>query len=108
MSSLDVLENDTIDTVCRNCRTLFYHVPKYVNGDPRNIGYIAHWDGVSPFGTSGGHSTGAIDVNVGNMCKNKKNRANQGFVVGFVRCFKTQDELQSFWILPLSHWLMEL
>ena len=48
MSSLDVLENDTIETVCRRCRTLFYHVPKYVNGDPRILGTLHTGMGLVP------------------------------------------------------------
>ena len=41
--------------------------PKYASGDPRNMVYIAHCDGFSLFGTSGGHLTGVIDVKIGNM-----------------------------------------
>ena len=96
ISSLDVLENDTVNITCPSCRNLFNHSPKYASGDPRNIVYIAHWDGFSPFGTSGGHSTGVIDVKIGNMCKNKRNHSDQVFVVGFVPCFKTPDETPEF------------
>ena len=71
---------------------MFNHSLKYTVGDPRNIVYIAHWDGFSPFGTSGGHSTGVVDVKLGNMCKNKRNHADQVYVVGFVPCYKTPDE----------------
>jgi len=34
-------------------------VPKFVNGDPRNIGLIGHWDGWQPgFGHVSSHSSG--------------------------------------------------
>ena len=68
IASLDVLEDHTINIVCPSCRNLFNHAPKYASGDPRNIVYIAHRDGFSAFGTSGGHSMGVIDVKIGNMC----------------------------------------
>ena len=96
IASIDVLEDNTVNIVCHSCRNVFNHAPKYRNGDPRNIVYIAHWDGFSPFGTSGGHSTGVIDVKIENMCKNKRNHADQVFVVGFVPCYKTPDETPEF------------
>ena len=96
IASYDVLENNTVDIICPNCRNLFNHAAQYVSGDPRNIVYIAHWDGFSPFGTSGGHSTGVIDVKVANMSKTKRNHADQVFVVGFVPCYKTPDETPEF------------
>ena len=92
----DVLEDDTVDIICPHCRNVFKHEPKYASGDPRNIVYIAHWDGFSPFGTSGGHSTGVIDVKIANMSKSKRCHADQVFVVGFVPCFKTPDETPEF------------
>ena len=95
----DVLEDHTVKIVCPSCRNLFNHAPMYAGGDPSNIGYIAHWDGFSPFGTSGGHSTGVIDVKIGNMCLNKQNHSGQVYVVGFVPSFKTRMTPQSFWIL---------
>ena len=96
IADCDVLENDTVNIICPNCRNVFNHAPKYANGDPRNIVYIAHWDGFSPFGTSGGHSTGVIDVKIANMSKSKRNHSDQVFVVGFVPCFKTPDETPEF------------
>ena len=96
IATLGVLENDTVNIVCKSCRNVFEHAPRYASGDPRNIVYIAHWDGFSPFGTSGGHSTGVIDVKIGNMCKNKRNHADQVFVVGFVPCFQLPDENPEF------------
>lgn len=96
IASYDVLENNTVDIICPNCRSLFNHAAQYVSGDPRNIVYIAHWDGFSPFGTSGGHSTRVIDVKVANMSKTKQNHADQVFVVGFVPCYKTPDETPEF------------
>ena len=96
IASYDVLQDDTVDIVCPSCRNVFNHAPKYSSGDPRNIVYIAHWDGFSPFGTSGGHSTGVIDVKIANMSKSKRNHADQVFVVGFVPCYKTPDETPEF------------
>ena len=91
----------------------FNHAPEYRKGDPRNIVYIAHWDGFSPFGTSGGHSTGVIDVKIANTCKNKRNHADQVFVVGFVPCFKIPDETPEFldpFLTPLRNeiWMVSL
>ena len=88
----------------------FNHAPEYRNGDPRNIVYIAHWDGFSPFGTSGGHSTGVIDVEIANTCKNKRNHADQVFVVGFVPCFKIPDETPEFldpFLTPLMNEIVD-
>ena len=75
---------------------MFKHEPKYASGGPRNIVYTAHWDGLSPFGTSGGHSTGVIDVKIAHMSKRKRCHPDQVFVVGFVPCFKTRDETPEF------------
>lgn len=97
IASLDVLEDDTVNIVCPSCRNLFSHAPKYASGDPKNIVYIAHWGGFRTFGTSGGHSTGVIDVKIGNMCKNKRNHSDEVYVVGFVTSFKTPDETPAFW-----------
>ena len=96
IASHDVLEDGTVDIICSNCRIVFNHVPTYAHGDPRNIVYIAHWDGFSLFGTFGGHSTGVIDVKIANMSKDKRNHPDQVFVVGFVPCFKTPDETPEF------------
>lgn len=69
-------ESGVVNLICYNCRKLFRHTPRYAKGDPRNIVYIAHWDGFSPFGTSGGHSTGVLDVKIGNCYKEKRNHVS--------------------------------
>ena len=47
-----------VPVTCPHCFTKFSHIPKYANGDPRNLALIAHWDGWQPFATSIKHSCG--------------------------------------------------
>ncbi|PFX15062.1 hypothetical protein AWC38_SpisGene20739 [Stylophora pistillata] len=55
LSAADVLQAPTLpdghrELYCENCCTTFLHRPAFVNGDPRNIAYIGHWDSFQPFG----------------------------------------------------------
>ena len=38
------------------------YLPKYANGDPRNVALIGHWDGWQPFSTSIKHSCGMLKI----------------------------------------------
>ena len=59
------------------------HKPEYANGDPRNLAFIGHWDGCSPYKHSN-HSSGAIEVTVANMRKSERLKVEEVYVLGFV------------------------
>jgi len=68
---------------CPLCYNMFTHEVQYVNGDPRNLAYIGHWDGWSPY-KHGNHSCGAIEITVANMGKNERMKMEEIYVIGFV------------------------
>lgn len=51
-------ENGVFSLTCEECGTHQQHHLKYARGDPRNIALIGHWDGWTPFGLPGKHSSG--------------------------------------------------
>lgn len=51
-------ETGEFSLVCDECGTRQQQHPKFAHGDPRNVALIGHWDGWSPFGMPGKHSSG--------------------------------------------------
>ena len=47
-----------LSITCSHCYNVFNHLPRYANGDPRNLALIGHWDGWQPFSSSNKHSCG--------------------------------------------------
>ena len=68
---------------CPKCYNTFSYKVKYAKGDPRNLAYIGHWDGWSPY-KSGNHKCGAIEVSVATMSKQERCKVDEVYVVGFV------------------------
>ena len=68
---------------CPNCYNTFSYKVKYAKGDPRNLAYIGHWDGWSPY-KSGNHKCGAIEVSVATMNKQERCKVDEVYVIGFV------------------------
>ena len=52
------IQTREISMNCPECHTEFIHEMKIVNGNPRNIALIGHWDGWQPFSTSSKHGSG--------------------------------------------------
>ena len=122
---------------CPECHSEFTHEPKLVNGDPRNIALIGHWDGWQPFSTSSKHSsgicmhdtilvkciakqntlhnyyycTGAIEVSIATMRKADRCHTDEVYVCGFVPSYllpnKRPNSLDPF-LLPLIEEIEEL
>ena len=68
---------------CPKCYNTFSYKVKHAKGDPRNLAYIGHWDGWSPY-KSGNHKCGAIEVSVATMSKQERCKVDEVYVVGFV------------------------
>lgn len=79
-----------VELECPDCFTTFCHTPKYAAGDPRNLAYIGHWDGWSPFRSS--HKSGAIEVTIANMLKQERCSTNEVYVIGFVPVNKVPND----------------
>lgn len=47
---------------CPECHSEFIHEMKLVNGDPRSIALIGHWDGWQSFSTSSKHGSGIYQL----------------------------------------------
>ncbi|XP_020896396.1 uncharacterized protein LOC110235289 [Exaiptasia diaphana] len=111
IAACDGFDNgSSVKIICHQCRKIFTHIPTFTKGDPRNIVYIAHWDGFTPFETTGGHSTGVLDVKIGNIAKRKRNHTDQVYVVGFVPSSKTPDDTPGFldpFLTPLINEIVE-
>ena len=60
LGSNHVQQAHEISVNCPECHSEFTHSIKIVNGDPRNIALIGHWDGWQPFSTSTKHSSGIL------------------------------------------------
>uniref|UniRef100_A0A7M5XBD8 Uncharacterized protein n=1 Tax=Clytia hemisphaerica TaxID=252671 RepID=A0A7M5XBD8_9CNID len=59
-----------VNVDCYHCDHRQTIQPKFASGDPRNLGFIGHWDGWSPnFGRGTSRSTGSIEISVANMEK---------------------------------------
>ena len=72
---------------CLSCAVTFPHVIQKVTGDPRNIAYLLHWDGFQPFDGKYNHGSGAIEVQIANMCKEDRQKQSEIFGVGFVPAY---------------------
>lgn len=68
---------------CPNCYCEFTYKVKHAKGDPRNLAYIGHWDGWSPY-KSGNHKCGAIEVSIATMRKQERCTIDEVYVIGFV------------------------
>lgn len=68
---------------CPNCYNTFSYKVKHAKGDPRNLAYIGHWDGWSPY-KSGNHKCGAIEVSIATMSKQERCKVDEVYVTGFV------------------------
>ena len=68
---------------CPECYNTFSYKVKHVKGDPRNLAYIGHWDGWSPY-KSRDHKCGGIEVSVATMSKQERCKVGEVYVVGFV------------------------
>ena len=68
---------------CPKCYNTFTHEVKHAKGDPRNLAYIGHWDGWSPY-KSGNHKCGAIEVSIATMSKLERCSVDEVYVTGFV------------------------
>lgn len=77
----DANSEEIVEIECPYCFNIFRHIPKYANG-PRNIAYIGHWDGWSPFRSS--HKSGAIEVTIATMLKQERCSVREVYVLGFV------------------------
>ena len=51
-----------LSIICPHCFSAFNHLPRYTNGDPRNLALIGHWDGWQPFSSSNKHNCGKKDL----------------------------------------------
>lgn len=72
---------------CQSCTVTVAHTIQKVNGDPRNLAYILHWDGFQPFDGKYNHGSGAIEVQIANMSKKDRQKQSEIFVVGFVPAY---------------------
>ena len=82
-SSPDGNEGEKLVT-CPYCKEVFTHKMEMASGDPRNLAYILHWDGFQPFDGKYNHGSGALEVQIANMCKEDRQKQCEIFVVGFV------------------------
>ena len=73
--------------ICRNCHAEFEHQPELVRGSPLNLALIAHWDGWESVG-SGYRGSGSIEVSIGNLFKNVRNRDEEVYVVEFIPAYQ--------------------
>lgn len=64
-------------------KVLECHKVKNAKEDPRNLAYIGHWNGWSPY-KSGNHKCGAIEVSVATMSKQERCQVDEIYVIGFV------------------------
>ena len=72
---------------CPHCTVTVAHTIRKVNGNPRNLAYIVHWDGFQPFDGRCNHRSGAIEVQIANMSKEYRQKQSEVFVVGFVPAY---------------------
>lgn len=72
---------------CPHCAVTGAQTVKKVHGDPRNLAYILHWDGFQPFDGKYNHGSGAIEIQIANMCKENRQKKSEIFVVGFVPAY---------------------
>ena len=77
---------------CKSCHQTFQHIVQKTYGDPRNLAYIAHWDGFQPFDGKYNHGSGAIEVQIANMCKKDRQQNSEIYVVGFVPVYLLPDK----------------
>ena len=59
---------------CPYCKEVFTHRMEIASGDPRNLAYILHWDGLQPFDGKYNHGSRALKVQIANMCKEDRQK----------------------------------
>ncbi|XP_031549912.1 uncharacterized protein LOC116287378 [Actinia tenebrosa] len=84
IESSEHLSDNSYNVLCSECGFRQVHTSIYTYGDPRNIALIGHWDGWQPFGASGRHSCGAVEVTIANMYKKERSSTEEIYVIGFV------------------------
>lgn len=62
---------------CPFCREELTHKMEMTCGDPRNLACILHWGGFQPFDGKYNHGSGALEVQIANMCKEERQKQSE-------------------------------